>query len=109
MVGVFLGGMMVDHNAGAGDCSIAWSVANVSVRRGKNGVGAFGDDSTSLCQAMKFFAHCLEPQISEHGNFDQLPIMGDSFFGDEVHYSVAVFFDFNNWACVLLVDKFARD
>ncbi len=64
--------------------------------------------STSLCQAMEFFAHHLEPQMSEQGIFDQLPVMGDGFFGDGVYYSVAVFFDFNDRACVLIVDKFAR-
>jgi hypothetical protein len=101
--------MMVDHNAGVGDCSITWDVANVSVRKGKNGVGAFGDASTSLHQAMEFFAHCLEPQISEHGIFEQLSIMGDSFFGDGVYYFVAVFFNFNSQACVLIVNMFARD
>jgi hypothetical protein len=30
-VRVFLLGTMIDHNAGIGDCSIAWDVANVSV------------------------------------------------------------------------------
>jgi hypothetical protein len=39
---------MVDHNLGVGDCSIAWDVANVSVRKKKDGVSAFGDASTSL-------------------------------------------------------------
>jgi hypothetical protein len=100
---------MVDHNAGVGDCSIAWDVANVSMQKKNDGVSAFGDVSASLCQAMEFFAHCLEPQISEQGIFDKLSVMGDSFFGDRMYYSVAVFFDFNNWACVLIVDKFARD
>jgi hypothetical protein len=33
--------------------------------------------------------------------------MGDSFFG--VYYSIAVFFNFNDRACVLIVDKLARD
>ncbi len=79
------------------------------MQKEKDGVSAFGDASTSLYQAMEFFAHCLEPQISEQGVFDQLPIMGDSFFGDGVYYSVAVFFNFNGRACVLIVDKFARD
>ncbi len=87
---------MVNHNAGVSNCSNAWDVANVSKQKKKNGVGAFGDASTSLCQAMEFFAHYLEPQISEHGIFDQLPVMGDSFFGDRVYYSVAVFLDFND-------------
>ncbi len=32
---------MVDHNAGVGDCSIAWDVANVSVQKEKDGVSAF--------------------------------------------------------------------
>jgi hypothetical protein len=35
--------------------------------------------------------------------------MGDGFFGDGVCYFVAVFFDFNDRACILIVDKFARD
>jgi hypothetical protein len=47
---------------------------------------------------MEFFAHCLEPQISEQGIFDQLLVMGDGFFGDGVYYSIAVFFDFNDKA-----------
>ncbi len=100
---------MVNYKAGIGDCSIAWDVANVSMQKKKNGVGAFGDASTSLCQAMEFLADCLEPQIFKHGIFDQLSVMGNSFFGDEVYYSIAVFFDFNDQACVLIVDKFARD
>ncbi len=78
-------------------------------KRKKDGVSAFGDAITSLCQAMEFFAHCLEPQISEQGIFDQLPVMGDGFFGDGVYYSIAVFFNFNNRVCILIVDKFARD
>jgi hypothetical protein len=109
MVGVFFLGTMVNNNAGIGDCSIAWDVANVSMQKEKDGVSAFCDARTSLGQAMEFFAHCLEPQISEKGIFDQLPVMGDSFFGDGVYYSVAVFFDFNDRACVLIVDKFTRD
>jgi hypothetical protein len=102
-------GMMIDHNASIGDCSIAWDVANFSVQKNKDGVSAFGDASTSLRQAMEFFAHCLEPQISKQGIFDQLPVMGDGFFGDRVYYTVAVFFDFNDRACILIMDKFARD
>jgi hypothetical protein len=109
MVGVFFLGTIVDHNMGVGDCSIAWDVANVSMRKKKDGVSALGDASTSLHQVMEFFAHCLEPQISEQGIFDQLPVMGDGVFGDGVYYSVAVFFDFNNRACILIVDKFVRD
>ncbi len=35
--------------------------------------------------------------------------MGDDFFGDGVYYSIAVFFDFNDRACILIMDKFARD
>jgi hypothetical protein len=101
--------MMIDHNVGLGDCSITWDVANISVQKKQEGVSVFGDASTSLHQAMEFFAHCLEPQISEQGIFDQLPVMGDGFFGDRVYYSVAVFFDFNDRACRLIVGKFARD
>ncbi len=102
-------GMMVDHNAGIGNCSITWDVANVSMQKEKDGVSAFGDSSTSLCQAMELFAHCLEPQISGQGIFDQLPVKGDSFFDNGVYYSIAVLFDFNDRACVLIVDKFVRD
>jgi hypothetical protein len=50
----------------------------------KDGVSAFSDTSTSLRQAMEFFAHYLEPQISEQEIFDQLPVMSDCFFGDKV-------------------------
>jgi hypothetical protein len=57
---------------------------------------------------MEFFPHSLEPQISEQGIFYQLPVMGDGFFGEGVYYSVAVFFNFNNRACILIMDKFAR-
>ncbi len=39
---------------------------------------------------MEFFAHCLEPQISKQGIFDQLPVISDGFFGDGVYCSVAV-------------------
>jgi hypothetical protein len=78
-------------------------------KRKKDGVNAFGDANTSLHQAMEFFAHCLEPQISEQGIFDQFPVMCDGFFGDRVYCSVAVFFGFNDRACILIVDKFARD
>jgi hypothetical protein len=109
MVGVILLGTMINHNAGVGDCSIAWDVANVSVGKKKDGVSAFGDASTSLPHAMEFFAHCLEPQISEQGIFDQLPVMSDGFFGDRVYCSIAVLFDFNDRACMLIVDKFARN
>ncbi len=101
--------MIINHNAGIGDCSIAWDVANVSMQKKKDGVSAFGDASTSLCQAMEFFAHCFEPQISKQRIFDQLPVMGDGFFGDRVYYTLAVFFNFNNRACILIVDKFLRD
>jgi hypothetical protein len=31
------------------------------VRKEKDGGSAFGDASTSLRQALEFFAHCLEP------------------------------------------------
>ncbi len=58
---------------------------------------------------MEFFADCLEPQISEQGIFDQLHVMGDCFFGDRVYYTIAVFFDFNDRTCVLIVGKFLRD
>jgi hypothetical protein len=58
---------------------------------------------------MEFFAHCLEPQISEQWIFDQLPVMADGFFGDRVYYTIAVFLDFNNRACILIVGKFSRD
>ncbi len=68
----------------------------------------FNTANTSLRQAMEFFAHFLEPQISEQGIFVQLPVMGDGFFGDGVYYSVAVFFDFNDRTCILIMDKFAR-
>ncbi len=58
---------------------------------------------------MEFFTHCLEPQISEQGIYDKLPVMVDGFFGDGVYFSVAVFFNFNDRACILIVDKFAGD
>jgi hypothetical protein len=90
--------MMIDYNAVVGDCSIPWDVANVSVQKKKDGVSVFGDASRSLRQAMEFFAHCLEPQISEQEIFDQLPVMGDGLFGYRVSYTIAVFFDFNKWA-----------
>ncbi len=102
-------GTMINHNVGVGDCSIAWDVANVSVGKKKDGVSSFGNASTSLRQAMEFFAHCLEPQIPEHGIFDQLPVMGDGFFGDRVYYTIAVFFDFNDRVCILIVGKFLSD
>jgi hypothetical protein len=108
MVGVFLLGMMINHNAGIGGCSITWDVANVSMQKKKDGLSVFGDASSSLHQGIEFFANCHEPQISKQGIFDQLPVMGDGFFGDRVYYSIAVFFDFNDRACILIVDKFAR-
>jgi hypothetical protein len=108
-VGVFLLGMMIDHNAGIGDCSIAWDVANISMQKKKDGVSAFDDTSASLCQTIEFFAHCFEPQISEQGIFDQLPIMGDCFLGDRAYYTIAVFFNFYDRTCVLIVGKFSRD
>jgi hypothetical protein len=46
---------------------------------------------------------------SKQGIFDQLPVKGDGYFGDRVYYTVAVFFDFNDRACVLIVGKFLRD
>jgi hypothetical protein len=109
MVGVFFLGTMVNHNAGVGDSSIAWDVANVREQKKKDSVSAFSDASTSLHKAMEFFAPCLEPQISEQGIFDQLPVMGDGFFGDGVYYPIAVFFNFNDRACILIMNEFARD
>jgi hypothetical protein len=94
---------------GIGGCSIAWDDANVSVQKKKDGVSTFGDASTSLHQGMEFFAYCLELQISEQEIFDQLPVMADGFSGDRVYYTIAVFFDFNNRACMLIVGKFSRD
>jgi hypothetical protein len=73
------------------------------MQKKKDGVGAFGNASTFLCQTMEFFAHCLEPQIHEQGIFDQLPVMGDGFFGDRMYHTIAVFFDFNDRACILIV------
>jgi hypothetical protein len=35
--------------------------------------------------------------------------MDDGFFGDEVYYSITEFFNFNDRACILIMDKFARD
>ncbi len=61
MVGVFLLGMMIDHNAGIGDCSIAWDGANISVQEKKDCVSAFCNAGTSLHQAMEFLAHCFGP------------------------------------------------
>jgi hypothetical protein len=58
---------------------------------------------------MEFFAHCLEPQIPEQGIFDQLPLICDGFFGDRVYYTIPVFSDFNNRACILIVGKFLRE
>ncbi len=58
---------------------------------------------------MEFFAHCPEPQISKQGIFDQLSVMVDGFFCDRVYYTVAVFLDFNDSACILIVGKFLRD
>ncbi len=84
-------------------------IENVSMQKKKNGVSAFGDVSTSLHQAKEFFAHCLEPKISEQGIFDQLPVVGDGFFGDGMYYTIAVFIDFNDRACILIVDKFAGE
>jgi hypothetical protein len=77
--------MMINHNLGVGDYSITWDVANVSIQKKKDGVSSFGDASTSLRQAMAFFDNCLEPQISEQGIFDQLPVLGNGFFGDRVY------------------------
>jgi hypothetical protein len=54
---------------------------------------------------MEIFAHCLEPQIPEQGIFDQLPVIGDGLFGDRVYYIIAVFFDFNDRACELILGK----
>ncbi len=58
---------------------------------------------------MEFFAHCFEPQISEQGIFDQFPVMGDGFFGGRVYFTIAVFFDFNDRACILIMVKFLWD
>jgi hypothetical protein len=35
--------------------------------------------------------------------------MGDGFFGDRVYYTIAVFFNFNDRACILIKSKFSRD
>jgi hypothetical protein len=108
MVGGFLLGTMIDHNAGVCKCSIAWDVANISVQK-KDSVSVFGNASTFLHQAIDIFAHCLEPEIPEQGIFYQLPVMGDSFFGDRVYHTIAEFFYFNDRACILIVGKFLRD
>ncbi len=68
MVGVFLLGTMVDHNAGVGDCSIAWDVANVSMQKKKDGVSAFGDASISLRQAMESFLIALSHRSLSRGS-----------------------------------------
>jgi hypothetical protein len=35
--------------------------------------------------------------------------MGDSFFGDRVYHAIAVFFDLNDRACILIVGNISRD
>jgi hypothetical protein len=75
----------------------------------KDGVSAFGDASTSLHQAMKFFAHCLEPQISELGTLINFLswVMVSLVIG--CTNLLQAFFGVNDRACILIMDKFARD
>jgi hypothetical protein len=59
MVGILLLGTMINYNPSVGDFSVLGDVANVSVQKKKDGVSAFGNASTSLCQAMDLFADCF--------------------------------------------------
>jgi hypothetical protein len=45
-------GMMINFNPSIDDGSVLGNVANVSVQKKKDDVSAFGNASTSLCQAM---------------------------------------------------------
>ncbi len=53
--------MMINYNSSIGDNSVLGDVVNVGVQEKKDGVSAFGNVSTSLCQARFFFAHCFGP------------------------------------------------
>jgi hypothetical protein len=100
---------MVDHNVVVGDYSIAWKLQMSACKRKKIVLVPLVMPVHPCTKQWSSFAHCLEPQIFEQGIFDQPPVMGDGFFGDGVYYSIVVFFDFNNRACILIMDKFARD
>ena len=77
--------------------------------REKDCVSSLGDTWTSLCQAMEFFAHCLDPQVLEQGVLDGLPVVCNCLLCDRVYYAIAVFFNFDDWICILILGKTAGD
>jgi hypothetical protein len=54
---------------------------------------------------MNFFACCFGPQVLEEGILDLFSVVCDGFFGDRVHYTIAIFFDFNHGACIVVAGK----
>jgi hypothetical protein len=58
---------------------------------------------------MKFFAHSFDPEVFEQGILDELPVMCNCFLRDRVHNAVAVFFNFDDRSCVLIMGKATGD
>jgi hypothetical protein len=52
---------------------------------------------------MEFFAHSFDPEVSEQGILDELPVMCNCFLRDRVHNAVAEFFNFDDRSCVLIM------
>ena len=73
---------MINFNASIDDCSVCSDVANVIVLEKKDCGITPSDTWTSLCQAMDFFAHSLEPQFVEQMILDELSVVCNSLLCD---------------------------
>ncbi len=58
---------------------------------------------------MDFFANCFGPKVLEEMILDHFFVVCDGFFDDRVHGPIAVFFDFNYGACMLVAGKGSRN
>ena len=58
---------------------------------------------------MEFFAHSFDSEVFEQGILDELPIMCNRLLRDRVHYAVAVFFNFEDGSCILILGKAMGD
>ncbi len=58
---------------------------------------------------MEFFAHSFEPKVFEQGILDELPVVRNRLLHDMVHYAIAVFFNFDDGLCILILGKATGD
>ena len=56
--------------------------------REKDCVSSLGDTWTSLCHAMEFFAHCLDPRVLEQGILGELPLVCNCLLHDRVYSAI---------------------